>query len=51
VLPTLDDAIRVAIGCLGLADVDTARVIRIRSTNELETVEVSPPVWAELQSR
>ncbi len=49
-LPTLADAVQVAVGCVGLSDVDETRVVRIRSTSDLDTVDVSLPIWRQLQS-
>lgn len=41
VVPTADDALRIAVACLGLDDPADARVVRIHNTLALEEVEVS----------
>ncbi len=46
VVPTPEDALRIAVGCLGLPDPAEARVVRIRNTLALAEIDVSTAVLA-----
>jgi hypothetical protein len=49
VLDHAEDVVRIAVACLGLDDVEQARVARIRNTLALDELEVSEAVWAAVR--
>ncbi len=51
VLDTAEDAVRVALGCLGIDRTEDARVVRIKNTLRLGEVEVSEALLPELDGR